>query len=463
MNRAKLSSLSVALASLMATIHLLGFAQATTVLSGLFLLIFVVLEWPLLILAAQGVVLTALGVFLFFWSLGRTTPELLGQGIDRAAFFVCFVVVLSFLGDAAKTSKMVQTSGRIIVNQTPGRRYFTLALGGHLMGVLMSLGTVTLLSTMIHGSVTQGAQTAEQRIRDIRLQRMTLAMLRGFSAVVFWAPTSVTIAIILSSSLQLRWIELLPLGLPALMCYLALGWLLDRLTYPRPKPGTITVSEEPWLRPFAGLLGVIFLVPMFAGLVSYLFDLPLIGGLFLCMPVIGLGWVVLQNKRAGPRRAVALTLRRARRKTIPSLRDLRNEMTIFGASGFLAVILLPQIDVVWLGEIITRVGLGEGGVLVAGSWVIILLALIAVNPLVSATLVIETLVRLPTVNLDPTIIAFMISVTWGTIVGFSPFAASVRLTARGINRAAAEVGMKWNFLFSLSAVVLLDACLLLFL
>lgn len=460
MTRAGLSSLCVVLISLMATIHLLGFAQATTLLSGVFLAIFLVLEWKHLIRAAQGVVLIALGLFCAFWVFGRTTPELLGQGVDRAAFFVCFVVVLSILGDAARTSKMVRSSGRIIVNQSPGRRYLTLAIGGHLMGVLMNLGAVTLLSTMIHGSVTNGPQTDEQRIRDIRLKRMTLAMLRGFSAVVFWAPTSVTIAIILSSSLELRWVEILPIGIPALIMYIALGWAVDRLTYPRPKVRNIPPSPQPWLRPFVGLLGITCLVPLSAAIVSALLGLSLIGGLFLCVPVIGLGWMVLQYLRAGVARAVILTLRRVKSRTVPSLRDLRNELAIFAASGFLAVILLPQIDVVWLSETITQFGLTKGVVLVAGSWLIVLPALVAVNPLVTAPLVIETLVRLPDMNFNPVIIAFMVATTWGINVGFSRFAASVRLTARGVQHPASDVGPRWNAVFSLCALLLLDLTLL---
>ena len=460
MSRNGLSSLSIVLTSLMAAVHLLGFAQATTVLSGVFLTVFVVLEWPRLIWAARGVFLIAVGLFCAFWLLGRTTLDLLGAGIDRAAFFVCFVVVLSVLGDAARTSKMVQASGRIIVNQTPGRRYLTLAIGGHVMGVLMNLGTVTLLSTMIHGSVTHGPQTADQRVRDIRLKRMALAMLRGFSAVTFWSPTAVTIAIILSSSLDLQWLDLLWFGLPALCVYLGLGWLVDRLTFARPNATLVAEPSEPWLWPFGGLLAITFLVPLSASVIAHLFDLSLIGGLFLCIPVIGLTWMTVQYKRAGLGGAVQLTLRRARRKTIPSLCDLRNELVIFAASGFLAVILLPQIDVVWLGENITRLGLNEGVVLVVGSWVIILMALLAVNPLVTAPLVIETLVLLPDLNFSPTVIAFAMTATWGIIVGFSPFAASVRLTARGIQHPASEVGMKWNLVFSLCAVVLLDLVLL---
>ncbi|MGB1214480.1 MAG: hypothetical protein ACPG4X_14045 [Pikeienuella sp.] len=460
MNRARLSSLSIFLSSLMAAVHLLGFAQVTTALSAVFLIIFIVLEWPFLIWAARGLVTICCGLLCAFWFMGQTTPELIGAAIDRAAFLACFVVVLSFLRDAGETSKMVETCGRIIVNQTPGRRYLTLVLGGHLMGVLMNLGSLSLLSTMVYGSVTRGPQTVEQRVRDIRLKRMTLAILRGFSAVTLWAPTSVTIAIILSSSLNLHWGDLLPLGVPALVTYLTLGWLLDRMTYQRPPPRVVVAASEPWLRPFAALLGVVFLVPLSGAVVSHLFDLSLIGGLFLCIPVIGIGWVAMQNSDAGVGRGMALALHRARTQTIPSLHGMRNELTIFATSGFLAVILLPQIDVVWLSDNITRLGLGEGLVLVAGSWAIILLALSTVNPLVSASLVIETLVRLPGMDIDPAVIALMVTMTWCIVAGISPFSASVRLTAHNVGQGAVEVGLRWNLPFALCAIALLDVVLL---
>lgn len=462
MSRSGLSALSATLASLMAVVHLLGFEQVTTVFSGVFLSIFIALEWPKLIVAARGLVITCAGLFAGFWLLDRASLELLGAAIDRAAFLFCFVVVLSFLRDAAQSSKLIQTSGRIIVNQSPGRRYLTLALGGHLMGVLMNLGAVTLLSTMVHGSIAQGDQSAQERVREIRLRRMTLAMLRGFSAVVFWAPTSVTVAIILSSSLQLCWVDLLPLGIPALLCFLALGWAVDRLTYPRARRGVAPIKAEPWLRPFGSLLGIILLVPVSGSLVSGVLDLSLLGGMFLCIPVIGLGWITVQNLEAGAFRALRIALNRTRHQTLPSLRELRNELTIFATSGFLAVILLPQIDVAWLSENIARFGLSEGVVLLLGSWAIIVLALLAVNPLVTASLVIETLVRLPDLDLDPAVIAFMVTATWGTTVAFSPFSTSVRLTARGIHRNAAQVGPKWNLIFSICAVLLIDAVLLLF-
>lgn len=462
LSRAGLSSLCIFLASVMAVVNLLGFAQITTVLAGVFLTGFILLEWSALIWAARGLVLIALGLFIAFWMMGRAPPELLGAAFDRAAFLACFVVVLSFLRDAAQMSALVRSCGRIIVNQTPGRRYLTLVLGGHLLSVLMNLGSLILLGTMVYGSVTQGVQTADQRVRDIRLQRMTLATLRGFCAVTLWAPTSVTIAVILSSSLQLRWVDLLPLGVPALVAVLTLGWLVDRASYARPKVPHASATNEPWLRSFAGLLGIVLLVPVSAAFIAQLLDLSLIGGLFLCIPVIGTGWIAMQNIGAGVGNATSLAFRHVCTHTIPSLHELRNELTIFAASGFLAVILLPQIDVAWLGDQISRFGLAEGVVLVAASWAIVLLALVTVNPLVTASLVIETLVRLPNMDFNPALIALMITMTWGLVGGISPFSASVRLTARAVGHTATDVGLKWNMPFTLCALLLLDAALLIF-
>ena len=100
--------------------------------------------------------------------------------------------------------------------------------------------------------------------------------------------------------------------------------------------------------------------------------------------------------------------------------------------------------------------------LVAASWAIVLLALVTVNPLVTASLVIETLVRLPGMEFNPALIASMITMTWGLVGGISPFSAAVRLTARAVGHTATDVGLKWNMPFTLCAFLLLDAVLLIF-
>jgi hypothetical protein len=458
--RAQFSSLCVTFASLMSAVHLLDGSLFSTTLSGLFLGIFILLEWPLLMFAARAPLIGSLGLFLFFWLSGRTSPILLADAIDRAAFLAFFVVALGTLRDAAQTSKLVRTCGRIIVNQSPGRRYLTLTVGGHLMSALMSLGAVNLLGTMVRRAVHESRNSDDERVRQIRLHRMSLAVLRSFCAVPIWAPTSVAIAIIVSSSLDVTWRDMLPYGGAATLLYLGLGWALDRLTFQRPKVPGQPAPRQPFLRPFAALTGIVILVPITGGVIARQLDLNLISGLLIAIPFISIGWTIIQKRHYGMHKAAFLTGRRISRKILPSFRETRNEITIFAASGFLAVILLPQIDVQLLSAGISRFGLTEGPVLVVASWVMIGLALLSVNPLVTAILVIETLVALPGMAFAPEVVALMISVTWAIVVGLSPFATSTRLLGRCIGHMPSEIGFRWNLSFVVIAALILDATLL---
>lgn len=56
--------------------------------------------------------------------------------LDRAAFFAAFIYLVTLLKEAAQRSRSVLELGVYITRQPPGRRYFSLAIGGHLMGVL---------------------------------------------------------------------------------------------------------------------------------------------------------------------------------------------------------------------------------------------------------------------------------------------------------------------------------------
>ena len=134
---------------------------------------------------------------------------------------------------------------------------------------------------------------------------------------------------------------------------------------------------------------------------------------------------------------------------------------IFASSGFLGMILLPQIDVEFLSIMVSHYGLTAGWLLVLASWGIIIPALVGLNPLVTAILVLEILPRLSGVVFEPTYIAFMITFTWAGVVGLSPLATSVRMTARCINGDPFQIGMVWNRVFSLCIFLGLDAFLLL--
>ncbi|WP_228277630.1 hypothetical protein, partial [Acinetobacter baumannii] len=81
--------------------------------------------------------------------------------------------------------------------------------GGHLIGLLLSFGALTLLTTMIKQSNT----TTDARVHDIRERRMVTAVMRGFITMPLWSPTSIALIAILQSNPALHWIDVAPVGM----------------------------------------------------------------------------------------------------------------------------------------------------------------------------------------------------------------------------------------------------------
>jgi len=128
------------------------------------------------------------------WSAAR-------HALDQGAFFAAFILLMTLLREAAITSPAVQGLGHFLTNQQPGRRFVATYLGGHLSGVLLNFGAISLLAPLVQRGVrAEPAVTAEdERRAAIREQRQLSALIRGFALVITWAPTTLTQAIILQS------------------------------------------------------------------------------------------------------------------------------------------------------------------------------------------------------------------------------------------------------------------------
>ncbi len=431
----------------------LDLAGRIIVIPAIALPLFFALEWSRLAWVARLLILIALAAALVFWQYGDLSAELVSAAVQRAAFFTFFVVSLDILRAAAQTSRLIQQSGKLIINQPPGRRYTVLTLGGHLFGILLNMGSINLLGTMIRRSVDTGQEGVEERIREIRLRRMTLAMFRGFATVPMWAPTSVAMAIVLVALEGLTWFDLAPIGFSLAMSFVAFGWILDRVSFPRPPQRQRPQNVLRMLFDLAPLLliNVLILGPTFA--VAQVLSLRLIGAMLISVPFIGVGWMIFQNLRAGRSAAVRLTARRLRRHVLPGLVTLRSEVGILAASGFLAVVLLPQINVDALSRVISEYGLGGGWVLVLSLWTICLLAPTGINPIITVSLAIGILAELPGLNIPTYLIALTAIASWSIVTGFSPVAAANRLISRCVQKSPFEVGILWNGIYCLCLLV----------
>ncbi len=424
------------------------------------LLAFFALEWPRLAKIAKVLVVVAVLLGTALITLDKIAFDMLAKAISRAGFLTFFLVSLGFLQSAADSSLMVRRCGEAIVHQPPGRRYVMLTVGASLFSVFLSLGTISLLGTMVKNGIDAGRTTTEARISEIRLQRMMLAILRGFCTMVLWSPITITLVVVLTAIPELTWLEILPYGLCVTASYVFVGWLIDRWTFPRSRQIPTDPKGLP-LTVFLPLLGLVFLILALALILSFILSINQISALLIVIPFVALGWMLFQYQSLGESLALAKTFLRVRDEVLPALPLMRSEICIFASSAFIGLLIPRLIDVDAVGGGIALLNLAEGWVLVLSFWAIALLAMIGVNPIISVTIAVDLLPRLPGLDISPLSVALMAITAWSIIVGFSPFSAAVRIAGRVIDRDITDVGIRWNGPFSLIIGLLFSGALLL--
>lgn len=414
--------------------------------AGLALMFWASIEWRKFATVAKITFSAGLLLGAVFYMRGGLTDDVLAKAIGRSAFFTLFLISMDILRTAAMTSRLVLESGRAIVNQPPGRRYVVITLGGHLFATLLNLGAINLLGTMNRRSIEN---ESDPKIKDIRLQRMTLALIRGFASFTMWAPTAVTVLVILAAIPELEYYQFAPVGAATAASFMAFGWLLDRLSFPRRNPAN---SPQPLSQVLLALLPMVLLtlaILLLAIILSQLTGIRLIAALLICVPICGVAWIAVQYSRAGAKRAFLLTKRRLIKRVLPDLTTLRSEIAILSSAGFIAVILPNQIDTVSLGHFIAGLGLTESWLLILMIWTVVLLGPIGLNPIISVSVSVEILAQLSGFSFNPYTLAFAGIIAWGLTTGCSPLGATIRISGRSIDRPAAEVGLVWNRPFTI--------------
>jgi hypothetical protein len=427
----------------------LGAGSWTTAVGGAALTLFILLEWRGLALISRLTFSVAIAILVAFTALDLVSLELIEKAFARATFFAFFVTALDILRSAAQTSPMIRKCGKLIVDQPPGRRYGVLTFGTHLFGILLNMGSLNLLGTMVRRSIDTDQTDVEQRIKDIRLQRMTMALVRGFCAIPLWSPTSVSVIIVLTGLPGVSWFDAAPYAMATAFTFLMLGWIVDRLSFARPTTPQASGSMKSVLLALLPLLLLNIVVLGTAFTISQFTSLRLIGALLVCIPAFGVGWIIVQYARAGRIGAFRLAQRRLWTRIFPAFSDVRSEIGILASSAFLSVILLPQIDVAALSNFITLHGLGQSTILILTFWTIVVLAPLGINPIITVLLAVDILASLPGQEISPYLILFVCTMGWTLVTGFSPFAAALRLTCRCIEMSPLQVGLVWNRAFSL--------------
>jgi hypothetical protein len=381
-----------------------------------------------------------------------TPSQLLFEASGRFAFFATFVVALSMLRLPAYRSRLVRRCGQSMLLQPPSRRYPILSLGSALFGIILNIGVLNLFAAMIEKSNTLGAAQGRAWVREARQRRMMLALLRGFSLAPLISPMGIGVAVVLSSLPQVTWLQLAPYILGAAGLIFMAGWAVDYFTGPHPPASKAPVT--PSLRPLAQfsmlLIGIVALVCT----IAWLLNLRLPIAALLGAPTGALVWLAWQRRRLGCA-GLPAAITAVHRQLPWLLSPSANEIVVLGAAGYLGHLCVGLVDTQQLAPLLAVLdSLGTLNAVLA-MLMVVGLAQIGVNPIVTVTLLVGLLPTLGIEGLTPERIGAALMVGWALALMSSPMTASMLILSRFTGVPTTQIGYRWNGRFLITAIPLL--------
>ncbi len=377
---------------------------------------------------------------------GLTRPdwsELIEAALRSAAFIAGFFTALTCLRYASSASTSIRECGRFLAAQPPGRRYAALTVGGHLFGLVLNYGAISLL-----GSLAESHARSEPNpvIRTIRIRRMLLAIQRGFVATLCWSPLAFASAVSTSLIPGASWAD------AALPCFVSaiimagIGWAIDSIYKPRVANPSVFKPAGSWaiLLP---MLGLLTLLVVSVGGVHEATGVRAVGVVMVVVPIIATIWLAMQNR--GNPAPVPLTVHLA--NYMDELAGYRAELVLLTMAGFIGTLgsglMLPLVAA--SGFDLAAV---PGWLILVGLvWLIPLTGLMGMNPILSVSLIAPLLPPAVVMGVTPSAIIVAITAGWALGGASSPYTATTLMVGIFAQVSAWTVGLKWNGLYTLIA------------
>lgn len=377
--------------------------------------------------------------------------------MSRGSFIAAFFTSLTAIRSAAITDPAILGCGRFLAGQPPGRRYLALTLGGHLFGLVLMYGSISLLGAL---ATENAGREPNAELRRHRTRRMLVAVQRGFISTLPWSPLAFASAITLTVVPGATWAAAAPLTLVSALVVAGVGWALDTVFKPRLSASTPVraPAEGQWfsnLRPLYLLLVVLL---SSTALVHLATGVRIFGAVMALVPLISLIWIGFQPDATGQR--LARIGQRTRIFAFADLPDLKNQLTILIMAGFIGS----------LGSAITvplaqSAGLSFAGVpawllVLCVFWIIPITGQMGMNPILAVSLFAPLLPSPEALGIDPAVLVCAITGGWALSGATSPFTASVLLIGAFGNVSPGHVGLRWNGVYALTTGVVLSLWLL---
>jgi len=419
--------------------------------AGLASVAYIVLAFPRVGYTGRGFIVLAAGLAAALFASAPDAPGDVAKALARACLVVTLFNALGFLREAARGSAVVRRCGYFLTRQPPGRRYLALTLGGHLFGLVLSYGSISLLGTM---SERANARERDPVVRRLRLRRMLLAIQRGFVGTLTWSPLGLSMAVTLATFPELSWEKVLPFFLLSGFILVVLGWALDRMFKPTGRASSLgrERAEGSWLllAPIAGLVGAIFLGAI---LFRETLRVSMVMGVIVAVPLAAALWILWQFAGRGPGRAVALAARRLARHMGRAFPADRGEIVILWSAGFIGTLVASLLKAHGLAAFPEILPEAPWLLPVACLWLIAAAGQLGMNPILSVTILGSALPDLHALGLAPASVAVAFTAGWALSGASSPFTATTMLVGRIGGARAVTVGLGWNGVYTLLALV----------
>ncbi|MFK7889338.1 MAG: hypothetical protein AB8B63_00870 [Granulosicoccus sp.] len=406
--------------------------------------------WSRRIFVLIGLILMLLCVlFLPDWQ------HTLADALQRAAFIAAFFTATACIRSAAGGSPSMTRCGYFLANQPPGRRYLALTTGGHLFGLILSYGAITLLSTLATAS---NANEKNAEIQRYRSRRMLVAIQRGFVSALPWTPLGFAMAISSILVPGALWIDaLLPCLVSSLIMILS-GWTLDSLFKPRlstPIAVGVKCNNDWWhhLRPLVTLL---LLITTIATLLHILTGVRIVGIIMLIVPLIALLWTGMQAGHVSFAKRLAHSASRTRQFLFADLPILKSEMVLLIMAGFIGVAGASLVSPV-IGA--SGIDLSDASpilVLLSLFWLIQIAGQLGMNPILAVSLFAPLLPAPSELGISSTAMLVAMTSGWAMTGATSPFTASTLLMANFGQVSGRYAGLVWNGGYALLCGALLS-------
>jgi hypothetical protein len=380
------------------------------------------------------------------------TPDgrsILPEAIDLAAYFAAFIALLTALKIAAERSRSVLSVGKYLIRQPPGRRFLATASGGHILGIFLNFGAVSLMAPLIQNATKHPDGTIDQ---DLERRQMS-ALLRGFAWILLWAPTTLTQAVLLTLFTSVDLTKIIFVGIATSVLMVAIGFIYDRFEW-RDLP--LTRYDDPvptFPRTSMIRLGVICttLIGATAALQLSLGYTTALSLMFVA-PAVTLVWYGLQASEKITLPAQVASFWSALEANAAGL--ARSAIAL-GLSGFIGRSLAEVLPMATLMRNLDLADVPGWLFLAALPLLITLGGQIALSPIILVVFIGQGVQTLPILPADPSNIVFALSAGWAISMLASPNATATLLISATSKIPPTTLTWRWNLRYAAICYVVL--------